>query len=500
MSSQQHIIKRLVLQLELHAEPRASFHLQNELKRICQNQLVNHLGRTLDELAPSDRIYRIPKLELDLGQVSRRKFGAKFREIMLKQLSSTLESFTRNYNVKQLAESDLAVAGSGWLVFDEGSAVIKSKGSPTSSPFPGKSIGVEALAESIPPVKRNRELFFHFLEKGTFPWWAKKTDWKVWEMELLEQLQTTNDSEFCLKTQKILTNNHLALPRLLWQFSKPFLQAVIAVFYKNHPPEIHKDFCIKDAFKDKKAIKAFFENRLLKDSASTQVNINGSASIIKNEFSPLQDKKLSGLPSKSVSDIEDSPSLKKQITNLPPYDNVSVPEPKDTQSGYYINNAGLALILPCLTFLFKELEYIDEQRQFKNKKTQERAIHLLHYLTTGKTQPAEPELVLNKIVCGWKTNEPLPKNLRLKPMERNAAETFLNTIITEWGALKNASPDSLRYNFLMRNGKLSLNGQHWLLQVEKTAYDPFLLKKLPWTISIIKLKWMTHRIHVEWVV
>ncbi len=174
-------------------------------------------------------------------------------------------------------------------------------------------------------------------------------------------------------------------------------------------------------------------------------------------------------------------------------------ESRHTNEDVYIENAGLALVLNCLVYLFEELGYLDENRSFKNQDIQERAIHLLQYIATEEVIFLEEAMMLNKLVCGWPQNEPLRTNVDLSPIEIQKSDEFLQDIILQWGALKNTTPSGLRYNFLLRNGKLSEKSNYWLLQVEKTGYDALLMDRLPWSISPVKFNWMPKRLDVEWV-
>ncbi|HRF39189.1 MAG TPA: contractile injection system tape measure protein, partial [Saprospiraceae bacterium] len=69
--------------------------------------------------------------------------------------------------------------------------------------------------------------------------------------------------------------------------------------------------------------------------------------------------------------------------------------------------------------------------------------------------------------------------------------------IDNWGALGSTSPDGLRGNFLVRDGKLTRTDLGRLLQVEAQSYD-LLLDRLPWGINMVKLPWMEDMLFVEW--
>jgi|GEM_PF-7039566 len=165
----------------------------------------------------------------------------------------------------------------------------------------------------------------------------------------------------------------------------------------------------------------------------------------------------------------------------------------------FIQNAGLALVIPCLYPIFSALGYLNEKGGFINKHAQWRAATLLQFMVTGETNPAEYEMTLNKIACGLRLSEPIERILDLSPQEKDLGIELLTTLIGHVKKLKNTSVAGLRHNFLLRKGKISFEKNHWLLRVEKASYDPFLLDNLPWSMGMIRFRWMPKRLLVEWL-
>ena len=162
----------------------------------------------------------------------------------------------------------------------------------------------------------------------------------------------------------------------------------------------------------------------------------------------------------------------------------------------YIQNAGLVLIATFFSALFNELQ-CTEDGKFAKKEQQFKALFLLHYMCTGKTEAPEYTLQLNKILCGLNLDEPIPFSLQITEREKQETELLLIDILTHWTALKNSSVEGLRGSFLLRGGLLSFKNDHWLLQVERKGYD-ILLDHIPWSWTMIKLDWMETYIEVEW--
>ena len=127
----------------------------------------------------------------------------------------------------------------------------------------------------------------------------------------------------------------------------------------------------------------------------------------------------------------------------------------------------------------------------------ERALCLLHFLTTGQILAPEYELMLPKILCNVPLDSPVESDVELSAIEQEEAAVLLEAVIRHWEALRNTSPDGLRETFLLRPGKVSLRDGDWLLQVEPQSFD-ILLDRLPWGISMIKLPWMKRMFWVEW--
>jgi hypothetical protein len=166
----------------------------------------------------------------------------------------------------------------------------------------------------------------------------------------------------------------------------------------------------------------------------------------------------------------------------------------EAREGMYIENAGLVLLHPFLPRFFAALDIANEDELLQP----ERALCLLHFLTTGQPMAPEYALILPKILCNIPLLAPVETDLDLRDTETEEAVALLEAVIRHWEVLRNTSPDGLRGTFLLRSGKVSLRDDgDWLLQVESNSVD-ILLDQLPWGISMIKLPWMDKMLWVEW--
>ncbi len=159
----------------------------------------------------------------------------------------------------------------------------------------------------------------------------------------------------------------------------------------------------------------------------------------------------------------------------------------------YINNAGLVIVAPYLGNFFNRLELLYENKVNDTA----RGIALLQHLVTGENDFEEFEVVLPKLLCGIKPDEPILQKYQLTTADKEAASELLQAVITNWSILKNTSLTGLRQSFLQREGKLNMTGGQWHLKVQSSTYD-MLLDYLPWNIKMIKLPWMQSLLVVEW--
>ena len=73
---------------------------------------------------------------------------------------------------------------------------------------------------------------------------------------------------------------------------------------------------------------------------------------------------------------------------------------------------------------------------------------------------------------------------------------MLKAVIQLWD-IGDTSVDSLRDAFIARSGQIERIKLGWKLTVEPSPFD-MLLDRLPWSFSIVKLRWMEEPVHVSW--
>ncbi|MEL7248112.1 MAG: contractile injection system tape measure protein [Bacteroidota bacterium] len=177
-------------------------------------------------------------------------------------------------------------------------------------------------------------------------------------------------------------------------------------------------------------------------------------------------------------------------------ENTSEDNPNAIDQALFITNAGLVLLAPFLGRYFSLLEMTTEDGALLPEAA-DRAVHLLQYLVSGRSETTEDLLVLNKVFCGLPVETPVSAGIELTEQEIEVSEFLLKSVLQNWSIMSNSSIDNLRGSFLLRAGKLVEEEDRWLLMVESAAYD-IALTSLPWTFSMVMLPWMQKRVEVEW--
>lgn len=162
-----------------------------------------------------------------------------------------------------------------------------------------------------------------------------------------------------------------------------------------------------------------------------------------------------------------------------------------------VHSAGLVLLHPFLPQLFAELALSDADGRLPAPALP-RAAALLYWLASGEAPPGEFVLGLIKPLLGLHPDDPLPVGEDdLAPGDLAEGEALLAAVVEHWTALRNTSIAALRLSFLQRRGLLRPAPGGWALHPDGESFD-LLLGQLPWSISIVRLPWMSAPIFAEW--
>ncbi|MEZ4827084.1 MAG: contractile injection system tape measure protein [Bacteroidia bacterium] len=482
---------------------------------VFRNRVIPRLERLFDQMVGPDTVIRLDGLEIDAGRLD----PAQLEESMITQILPQVEAELR----EKLAGLSMVKKNAGEGIFSMQMSLV--------------------------------EAFCYFLEKGFFPWWIKIEDWKNWldvlvgylfghakEIEVIVALLRENESaqtRFFHQAgdglKKVIGEKLPVLPAILdnetwaviffhilsvakkpssaireWITRTLYFYGVLDSLSGKTDREVvakwlydfKREFYISDremtsgllAYLKEHERKADRQITLLIPLLREWVNENPEGKkkmITQNNFSPKTD-----FPEKNPNDeLNDSFSE----TNFP---EKALSEKKDNKAKpeegteIYIENAGLVLMHPFLPNYFQELRLLTDGK-FQNEESRERAVLLTQFLCAGETQFAEHTLVLNKILCGLPLGVPVLYEYAPSEKEIEETDTLLRAVVGHWKALKNTSPDGLRHNFLLREGKLIFMGSGWKLFVEQKPQD-VLLGQLPWGVSRIQLSWMPDLLNVDW--
>jgi hypothetical protein len=319
----------------------------------------------------------------------------------------------------------------------------------------------EKLPSLHSPQQDVFESMMFFLRTGRLPWW-NITEKGLPAKELL-QIPFHENPGYASRFIALLINNPVARQRFVFQFSEKLCYTLVRAAVQGEKPS---------NLTDQKSFRPG-----IVAGKTPQEKIKALLSSYQKAHKP------------------------RQKTPLPPDDEIDSDIHSDKQwdsstEGIMIENAGLILLHPFLEHFFKEFDLVKE-KEFANQESRYLAIHLLHFLATGKKNPMEYELTLEKYLCGIAPEETVPGRVKLSIEQKNECEKLLKAAIGHWKALKKTSPSGFREGFLQRNGKLIFNDFQPRLVVEKKTID-VLLSSLPWSYNTIKLSWLEHILVVDW--
>jgi hypothetical protein len=163
-----------------------------------------------------------------------------------------------------------------------------------------------------------------------------------------------------------------------------------------------------------------------------------------------------------------------------------------------VTHAGLILLHPFLARFLESTGVKENTSAQLSPFHLPRAAALLYFIVTGQEEIFEYDLAFVKTLLGLTPEASLCVSEGLvTETDKAEAEGLLTSAIAHWTALKKTSADGFRRSFLQRQGLLRDTENGWQLQVERQPHD-VLLEHLPWSISVVKLPWMTRPIYTEW--
>jgi hypothetical protein len=308
--------------------------------------------------------------------------------------------------------------------------------------------------------------WLYYMETGALPWEIQGTN-TTWNEKVLYQLAI--DHMLIQKTKTLIVNNHWFLMRIIKDHDDIFLKKLTEI------------------------ITAKTQSHLLENiRKSAGEFVNGSHKVIRTRTEIWAHILRSVAAGDRDVDIQKI-LLDKKVVAL----SQSSSEFKEIAEGLYCHFAGLILLHPFFKHLFSRLNLL-ELEKFKDQLSKYKAIVLLYFIATGRTEGKDHEFVVPKILCGLHLYEVLPEqSMILTTNEKQEALNMMCAAIEQWTILHNTSPEGLREGFLAREGKVLISNTAIEFRIETSAID-VLLDHLPWNLSLIKLPWLTQLIRVEW--
>ncbi|MCB0553235.1 MAG: hypothetical protein KDD02_06760 [Phaeodactylibacter sp.] len=535
MARQNHIIESQVVELNC-ADDGTAIRVQRLMEGICKDYLWPALEQWLDSKIEPEQQLTFERLEVDLGNIPEKRMQRVLPERLIqaleKALSQAYADKTRTYDegmnggASVVVRDETLVSGEPvigndlqallfyltrgylpWWVGREHFAMLETRlATPPAfarelSQFPGFSLQLLQL------IRRDERAFHRLLYSFSPAFLRNIYDQLAFELTEEQQAQLKNVS---LLLDGLADASWLS-PGFFRRLSKLLLEIVrtdvldicYAMLYDFLEAESQQagfsfsDWVVKAERhlsrpegrlhpsllqKILMLIRAEAERRPNNDLAVSQQNASPA-------FSGIEEK-----PGKARPEPEPISNKQSRQTATKRAEELAEPAPDES---IYIENAGLVLLHPFLSELFRSLEWVKD-KEFTSPVHQQKAVVLLEYLANKSTQPPEFTLCLNKILCGAPLQYPVDVlALQLEEPERAAADELLTAVVGHWKALRGSSIDALRANFLMREGKLMRKDENWKLLLEKKPQD-ILLNHLPWGVSIIRLPWMTGSFYVDW--
>ncbi|NDV82954.1 contractile injection system tape measure protein [Bacteroides sp. 51] len=196
------------------------------------------------------------------------------------------------------------------------------------------------------------------------------------------------------------------------------------------------------------------------------------------------------------------------INNNPDYINIklitramSTTDLKEIKEPVHVENAGVVLMYPYLSMLFRRLGMTPSNPYvLADKEAQLRAIFLLQYIVYGddKTKFKEEELFLNKIIVNWEGG-PLPAEYKLEESDKKLVNDMLEAAKNSWQKMRGTAVMTFRIAFLQRPGLIKPSDDEHIvnLDVEEKPYD-LLFESLPWSIAYSRIFNSEKRFKIKW--
>ena len=553
-------INRTILELEFSSLEEA-LKIREQLAAEVVKSMEKSLEKLYARLPENGFLIEIEKLEIDLGRVKTdissldlgSRIEARLEEELTLQtvwnkqfLPVTFAGDTRNSNLPNTDSLSPGIKS-----FSDGVAILKTETVELRSADLNSGGSVTDKGNSATSTFEIKEnILVYYLSEGVLPWWAADQD------PDLEKIFTSLISEHPEKIREALIKlPKQAFKRIAIEFSKELHEklgaligedlftAQMAISLKessnqgrqlirirgellNHIHSIRdsiysmaqlsaRDTTIKKLICGLRPRELINLYESLKFSTVFKQEFKTLAQVISTGEGGLRQQKIA--LKKQVQAVKKTPdhidnNEKARVSMIGAYKELKKEEKECLQAlhiqqstpseiplqGLLIENAGLVILAPYLPMLFAGLSLTTPEGQFISKKAAYKAVMILHKLSGGRSGKTVNNFPLNKLLAGLRFDESIPVTTRLSPKEILEIKDLLNSVLTNWGALKSSSVRALQLNFFRRKGKLCENTDHHSLIVERKDFD-LLIESMPWSFKLIRYPWFnTYFIEVLW--
>ncbi len=167
---------------------------------------------------------------------------------------------------------------------------------------------------------------------------------------------------------------------------------------------------------------------------------------------------------------------------------------EELKKGMIVENAGLILLMPYLKNFLLTTTLLNEKNEFSDP---ELAVHILHYIATGRQHDWDHNLLFEKFLCNVPLHESIEREREIPETIQQEVGSLLEAVVENWTAIGKSSIELLRNEFFQRQGKLFMDEMSVRLVVERKTQD-ILLDRIPWGFSTAKLSWQKHLIYTTW--
>lgn len=378
--------------------------------------------------------------------------------------------------------------------------------------------------EKYAPAEYSKSLALHFFKTGRFPWWAQAE-----AMDKIEQWIASISSEEWRKIiHPVAMRNNQVIERLAMQFPEALVWQLIRKSFKDTLRadeviqflRVVKEFSghINLPYGQSKRLMRHLYAQTLRHALINKIDDETTVrQLIATALQNLTETASTGTRSKKEQKILEQwrqwltdgehrlqwMNMTDDVMSKEEFNAVEKkPEKADADDDlgegkqFTISNAGLVLLHPFIETLFKNLGLLEDDG-FRNEDARERAVCLLYHLASGGEEFPEHAVVLPKFLCDWPFSKPVDRFFPLSEYEKEECLSVLESSINHWETLKNTSVGELRSGFLMRDGLLKKEPFGWSLYVEEQTQD-VLLEQLPWSLSVVKFKWIDEILTVQW--